>query len=50
MNENTKNQWQKLDELRRTDPHICGGYYTKISSKHTDRLSMPRDMISFRNL
>lgn len=29
MNENTKNQWQKLDELRRTDPHICGGYYTK---------------------
>ena len=28
MNENTKNQWQKLDELRRTDPHICGGYYT----------------------
>ena len=29
MNENTKNQWQKLNELRRTDPHICGGYYTK---------------------
>lgn len=29
MNENTKNQWQKLDELRRTDPHICGGYYAK---------------------
>ena len=29
MNENTKNQWQKLDELRRTDPHICGGYYIK---------------------
>ena len=29
MNENTKNQWQKLDELRRTDPRICGGYYTK---------------------
>lgn len=29
MNENTKNQWRKLDELRRTDPHICGGYYTK---------------------
>lgn len=29
MNENTKNQWQKLDELRQTDPHICGGYYTK---------------------
>lgn len=29
MNENTKNQWQKLDELRKTDPHICGGYYTK---------------------
>ena len=29
MNKNTKNQWQKLDELRRTDPHICGGYYTK---------------------
>lgn len=28
MNENTKNQWQKLDELRQTDPHICGGYYT----------------------
>lgn len=23
------NKWQKLDELRRTDPHICGGYYTK---------------------
>ena len=29
MNENTKNQWQKLDELRQTDPRICGGYYTK---------------------
>lgn len=29
MNENTKNQWQKLDELRQTDPHICGGYYAK---------------------
>lgn len=29
MNENTKNQWQKLDELRRTDPHISGGYYAK---------------------
>lgn len=29
MNENTKNQWQKLNELRRTDPHIYGGYYTK---------------------
>lgn len=29
MNENTKNQWQKLDELRRTDPHICGGSYAK---------------------
>ena len=29
MNENTKNRWQKLDELRRTDPRICGGYYTK---------------------
>ena len=28
MNENTKNQWQKLDELRRTDPRISGGYYT----------------------
>lgn len=28
MNENTKNQWQKLDELRRTDPRIYGGYYT----------------------
>ena len=23
------NKWQKLNELRRTDPHICGGYYTK---------------------
>ena len=23
------NKWQKLDELRRTDPHICGGYYAK---------------------
>lgn len=29
MNENTKNQWQKLDELRRTDPRISGGYYAK---------------------
>lgn len=29
MNENTKNQWHKLDELRRTNPRICGGYYTK---------------------
>ncbi len=29
MNENTKNQWQKLDELRKIDPHICGGYYAK---------------------
>lgn len=29
MNENTKNKWQKLDELRQTDPHICGGYYAK---------------------
>lgn len=28
MNENTKNQWQKLDELRKTDPRISGGYYT----------------------
>lgn len=28
MNENTKNQWQKLDELRWTDPRISGGYYT----------------------
>ena len=23
------NKWQKLNELRQTDPHICGGYYTK---------------------
>ena len=23
------NKWQKLNELRKTDPHICGGYYTK---------------------
>ncbi len=29
MNENTKNQWQRLSKLRQTDPHICGGYYTK---------------------
>lgn len=29
MNENTKNQWQKLNELRKTDPRISGGYYTK---------------------
>ncbi len=29
MNENTKNQWQKLNELRQTDPRISGGYYTK---------------------
>lgn len=28
MNENTKNQWQKLNELRKTDPRISGGYYT----------------------
>lgn len=28
MNENTKNQWQKLNELRQTDPRISGGYYT----------------------
>lgn len=29
MNENTKNQWQKLNELRKTDLRISGGYYTK---------------------
>lgn len=23
------NKWQKLNELRQTDPHICGGYYIK---------------------
>lgn len=23
------NKWQNLNELRRTDPHICGGYYAK---------------------
>lgn len=23
------NKWQKLNELRQTDPHICGGYYAK---------------------
>lgn len=23
------NKWQKLNELRKTDPHICGGYYIK---------------------
>lgn len=28
MNENTKNQWQKLNELRKTNLRISGGYYT----------------------
>ena len=23
------NKWQKLNELRQPDPHICGGYYAK---------------------
>lgn len=23
------NKWQKLNELRKIDPHICGGYYAK---------------------
>ena len=50
MNENTKNQWQKLDELRRTDRTSAADTMPKISSKHTDRISTPRDMISFRNL
>lgn len=47
MNENTKNQWQKLNELRKTDPRIT---IQPNSLKYTDRISMPRDMISFRNL
>ena len=28
MDRNIK-KWQKLNEQRKTDPHICGGYYTK---------------------
>lgn len=23
------NKWQKLNELRKIDPRICGGYYAK---------------------
>ena len=46
MNENTKNQWQKLDELRRTDPRISGGYYTTEFLK-TDRPDFYSEGYSF---
>lgn len=46
MNENTKNQWQKLNELRKTDPRISGGYYTTEFLK-TDRLDFYSEGYSF---
>lgn len=46
MNENTKNQWQKLNELRKTDPRISGGYYTTEFLK-TYRLDFYSEGYSF---
>lgn len=40
------NKWQKLDELRRTDPRISGGYYTTEFLK-TDRPDFYSEGYSF---
>lgn len=44
------NKWQKLNELRKTDPRISGGYYTTEFLKTYNPISIRRDTAFSRNL